>query len=275
MTNDAPELTPEQVRFYRDFGFLVLRGLLADELSWVEAEFESVFTAAGAQPDGSGPRQVAPFIDHSPALCSLLELPAVRAIPQALYGGEWSYLSSDGNLFGGDTRWHRDGVWEHADMVKCAIYLDPVDASTGALRVVPGSHRTAAPLDGIWLQPFEPAAYGVEPAEIPATPLESQPGDVVLFSHRLLHASFGGGRRRRMFTLNFGAPARTPAEVADLQAFIAMHVNAGAASMYGPGLVEHAPAERVPHLAQVLEHQGVLASLARERQAQPTVSGVV
>ena len=35
-----------------------------------------------------------------------------------------------------------------------------------------------------------------------AWPLEMQPGDLVVFNHRIKHASFGGGTRRRMFTIN-------------------------------------------------------------------------
>jgi hypothetical protein len=40
---------------------------------------------------------------------------------------------------------------------------------------------------------------------VPCFPLESQPGDAVMFNQNLWHASFGGRTGRRMFTLNFGA----------------------------------------------------------------------
>src|SRR5262249_59181735 len=55
--------------------------------------------------------------------------------------------------------------------------------------------------------PGEPSAppFGVRPSEVPAFPLESEPGDVVLFDQNLWHASFGGRSGRRMFTLNFAA----------------------------------------------------------------------
>ena len=45
--------------------------------------------------------------------------------------------------------------------------------------------------------------FGVAPCDIPAYPIESEPGDAVFFSHQLWHASFGGRVGRRMFTLNF------------------------------------------------------------------------
>ena len=43
--------------------------------------------------------------------------------------------------------------------------------------------------------------------------MESDPGDVVLFHQALWHASFGGGSQRRMFTMNFTAPAKTDEEI--------------------------------------------------------------
>ena len=45
----------------------------------------------------------------------------------------------------GDSPWHSD--WRRAGdyrVLKIAFYLDPVDRDSGALRVIPGSHR----LDG-------------------------------------------------------------------------------------------------------------------------------
>ena len=39
--------------------------------------------------------------------------------------------------------------------------------------------------------------------EVPAVPLEVTPGDLVMFNHQIKHSSWGGGDRRRMFTLNF------------------------------------------------------------------------
>ena len=45
--------------------------------------------------------------------------------------------------------------------------------------------------------------FGLAPRDIPSFPIESEPGDVVFFSHQLWHASFGGRVGRRMFTLNF------------------------------------------------------------------------
>ena len=43
---------------------------------------------------------------------------------------------------------------------------------------------------------------GLEPHEIPGhIAVETSPGDLVVFNHKTFHASFGGGTRRRMFTV--------------------------------------------------------------------------
>ena len=85
--------------------------------------------------------------------------------------------------------------------IKIAFYLDPLTADSGSLRVIPGSHRIgdayATALNDAALR--EP---GIGGAEVPAVAFETVAGDVVVFNHNTKHASFNGGGRRRMFTLN-------------------------------------------------------------------------
>ena len=45
--------------------------------------------------------------------------------------------------------------------------------------------------------------YGIEHNEIPSWTLESEPGDLIIWNFRTLHASFNGGERRRLFSINF------------------------------------------------------------------------
>ena len=117
------------------------------------------------------------------------------------------------------------------------MYLDPVRKNTGALRVVPGSHKNPlhellqplrmgrlreALVDGRLMSNIAPASeedraeleawekrsgvnlddndtiFGWAPTQIPSTVFESNPGDVVLFSQYIFHASFGGWDGRRM-----------------------------------------------------------------------------
>ena len=39
-------------------------------------------------------------------------------------------------------------------------------------------------------------------AEVPGISIETEPGDLIFFNHNLKHSSYGGGRNRRMFTIN-------------------------------------------------------------------------
>jgi hypothetical protein len=51
--------------------------------------------------------------------------------------------------------------------------------------------------------------FGVGDADLPAFPLETDPGDVILFNQNLWHASFGGGIGRRMLSLSYFANPTT------------------------------------------------------------------
>ena len=45
--------------------------------------------------------------------------------------------------------------------------------------------------------------FGVDSTEIPAVVIDSDPGDVLIWDYRLIHASFNGLDRRRFFSVNF------------------------------------------------------------------------
>jgi ectoine hydroxylase-related dioxygenase (phytanoyl-CoA dioxygenase family) len=74
-------------------------------------------------------------------------------------------------------------------------------ADTGALRIIPGSHR----------EPFlsQIQAYldahrrELEIDDLPAVPCETVPGDIVAFNYPAFHASAGGSNDRRMCTIEF------------------------------------------------------------------------
>lgn len=83
-------------------------------------------------------------------------------------------------------------------MVTARVHLDDCDASNGALRVIPGSHR-----EGI-LEPDRIAAWRTRGGEVTC---ECRAGDVLLMRPLLLHASFPAAspRHRRVLHLEFSA----------------------------------------------------------------------
>jgi len=245
----------QQRAFFETFGFIKLPGLLKNEIDTIIAEFEAVFPDKGLKHDGKKRTSVIPFVDQRPVLSALLDHPGIVEAVSNLIGPDFNYVGSDGNYYTGDTTWHRDSNYQTDSYIKLALYLDPVARDTGCLRVVPGSHteRGLAMWDDVALRASE-QKWGIHQRDIPVFPIESQPGDVLLFNHRTLHASFGGSAQRRMFTMNLGRRAKTSQEVDDLISYCDWHMHGhGVKAPYGKTMLETASPARAVHLSQVQE----------------------
>lgn len=57
-------ITPQQKQFFATFGYLVLPGLLKEEIGWITEEFEAVFRDRGVVHDGTKRSVIVPFIDQ-------------------------------------------------------------------------------------------------------------------------------------------------------------------------------------------------------------------
>jgi ectoine hydroxylase-related dioxygenase (phytanoyl-CoA dioxygenase family) len=105
------------------------------------------------------------------------------------------------------------------------MYLDKATKDTGALRVIPGSHRHGSPDLFEVLRPridepdFRP--FGLAPTEVPCWPLETEPGDVLVFTESLLHGSFGGPPGRHQLSVSFVANPTTDDQEKQMLAFYA------------------------------------------------------
>ena len=204
-------LSSQQLQFFDTFGFLSFPGLLADSIDDIIDAFEAVWTERGGghggKPhDGSARSCIVPFIDQHERLCALLDDPRVEGLLCSLLGDDFNYMGSDGNYYTGDTPWHSDG-WRQEGQgryVKVAFYLDHLTRDTGCLRVIPGSHRSGegyADTVQAAIRDSE-ANWAISGSQVPAVALEIEPGDLMVFNHNTKHAAFGGGKRRRMFTIN-------------------------------------------------------------------------
>jgi hypothetical protein len=261
-------LTEQQLRFYRTFGFLKFPGLFSAEIGAITDAFEEVWTASGRTHDHVKRSMLIPFVDTHPYLSALLDDPRIDEVAAAILGDGYNYETSDGNYYVGDTKWHSDKEPDDPhESFKIAFYLDPVTASTGALRVIPGStHRGDEFLAMLHeAVPFTTASrpdefWGVAGADVPAYACESQPGDMLLFNHRIKHSSWGGGDRRRMFTFNFEA-RYTDDELPMLRQKIASDAAGREASMtraYGDVMIRTAGPRRMRHLEQRLANDDLL-----------------
>ncbi|MBV7339573.1 hypothetical protein KFU94_67455 [Chloroflexi bacterium TSY] len=114
--------------------------------------------------------------------------------------------------------------------------------------------------------------FGVPPSEFPGSvALEISPGDVVIFQHDLYHAAFGGGERRRMFTMNCTRRAKTADDFAILRQYLSRHspgthnIDTGAGMFY-PTILDPADDKRMIHLQQSMElHDELLPQFARQK----------
>jgi len=258
----ATYLTEQQLARFQTFGFLAFPGLLGDRVERITQEFEAIWAANGGghngrAHDGSARSCSVQFIDQSAYLSTLLDDPRIQGIAASILGDDFNYMGSDGNYYVGDTQWHPDagGMLPGYHLIKIALYLDPVRKDSGCLRVIPGSHREPfhSALRPLQQHRGETPVYpfGATGEQIPAYPLESDPGDVVLFNQALWHASFGGGNRRRMFTLNFTAAPKTEEEVGLHRKLYEGHLRHQQNNpyrqldhVYEPGFLERAPTNR-------------------------------
>lgn len=260
-------LTPGQIEFFETFGFLKFPQLLSDSMDWITEEFTATFPEQTeiTPHDGTKRTCIARFIDHREKLNTLLDDPRIVGIGKSLVGEDFNYMGSDGNYYSGETGWHRDGFHHKYRHIKIAFYLDHLDGNSGALRVIPGSHR----LDDQFGQQLtermrnHQERWGVSGADIPSVTLDVTPGDLLVFDHNLFHAAFNGGPNRRMFTMNLCERYREE-DLQELRDYIAGGARFWIDRMYADSMVRTASPERMVHLEQPMANDGHLAGLSAE-----------
>ena len=220
----AGTLTIEQVNFFETFGFLKLPGVFADDIEEITAGFEKIFAnhenwELTEDIHLNQPRRIIlDILEQSEDAPKLYRDPRVVGTITSLLGPGYEDAPSDGSLFSCDSSWHSDtyGAPMTRQTVKISLYLDPLTAETGAIRVMPGTNyyqsdyaltlrRDFTDVDG------PQKVFGVDREDIPAYVVESVPGDAIVWDYRTIHASFGGGQRRRLLSLNFKERAAEPA----------------------------------------------------------------
>ena len=215
-------LTADQIDHFHTFGFLHLRQLFtADEVATMKREAEEIMSEAreGQPFDPTRTQAVQPFFERRPFLAQIVDDDRIYSLGEDFLGPDFVLDGTTGSLRVGDTGWHGNrGQYGTLLQINIAFYLDPLTRETGALRVVPGSHRPDEPDPWAILRSrnddpgFRP--FGVRPCEIPSVTLETQPGDVVVFTEDLLHAAFGGVPGRHQHAVSFFKNPQTDEEVA-------------------------------------------------------------
>jgi hypothetical protein len=199
----------------------------------------------------------------------------LHPVARRLLGGEALPSPAEAILFFDQAAWHDDTGFDVA-AVKFASYLEPLAARSGALRVLPGSHleplhSRALEFDRrVTTQRREEVAEAV--GRLPGLVCDTEPGDVIAFDLRLLHASIHG-RDRRQWTVSFYRDARSPEEAEAVAAALGDDVAAdyGSWGEYDPRrypffdpewLAESERSWRAPAIRRLRE-LGILDSAAR------------
>jgi hypothetical protein len=215
-------LTENQISHFNVFGFLILKGLLTqDEVDLANEEFDTGLALAETHSERRGIRQQLNWTNlgpDSPFLGSLLEDARFLGNASQLIGSDVVGHYANCNLFDGDrTEWHPDTPHLARRGVKLAFYLQPLDADSGALRLIPGSHRDPFHSDirKVSLKESNSGqidADGLDIEEIPAYVATCEPGDVIAFDNRTWHASWGGKPNRRMCSTGYFAVPTSEAD---------------------------------------------------------------
>jgi hypothetical protein len=195
-------LSPGERAHFEAFGFLIFRGALtAAEVRRIEEESLQRLEAAylHAPFDGTARHWVGTNGATTPFMAALIEDTRFWGIAEQLVGEHAVGGRCDASRCSQDTTWHPDTVSVRLGGVQFGLYLQPLGPDSGALRVIPGSHR--APLHE-QVDRYLGAARP-EVAEVPAVVLVSRPGDVICYDIRLWHAVAGGFEDRRFCNLTY------------------------------------------------------------------------
>jgi len=231
-----------QLAHFETFGFLVLRQVFSPEemkdiIGAADEMWETALTTnkksvsfVGGEND-PGATSFRYIVERQPRLTKLAEDSRIYDVLKGLLGSGFIWAGSEGQRGRVSTSWHNDRPGKNQNKytrIKVHFYIEPTTKTTGALRVIPGSHRSPfheslEPLmshhienndsinsdkneiDRVRLLPF-----GVEGADIPCFAFESNPGDVIFFHQNLFHAVYGGlGEGRRYIAMKFAAQPTT------------------------------------------------------------------
>lgn len=241
-------LTDAQKGQFEAMGFLLVKQLIrpAEMQTYIDAFNDTMTHAHGGVPWSAAPQrhQVVPFYRHNTTVYHrLLDSPEVSEVVEDLLGPDFVFTVSEGIYHFTGSGWHYDDVApEGHTHLKVVLFLDPVRDKTGCLSVLPGSQFRAYRES---IQRYAESILALGPNVPGRYPIESDPGDAVIFNVKLYHAAFGDSIRRGIY-INYFQNPRTPEEEQFTIKFL----------HYSPELFEAAPPYRL-RMLRFLKHEGV------------------
>jgi hypothetical protein len=210
-------MLPIDLEHFRAFGFVVLHGAFDPRPLEMEVEHALHYGAPAPLKTGVAEMQYVPMMNAATPR-SLGMLDRFESVASALLGGPVIALRAKGVRYFGSTAWHRDSADGAVMSIGFVAYLEALSADTGALRVVPGSHRREIG-DAV----VASLAGGVStrlPPSVPEVAVTTEPGDVIALDEHLIHASAGGAERRQ-WRVDYLRQPRSPDEEAASRVYVA------------------------------------------------------
>lgn len=228
LTNAQHHLDPDQVRFFDEHGYLVLRNrILADLLARLQEASDRMIAAGKAASEDDPNHDDYAFADRPSgrvmyrvnylhnkgerATLELLGCPEVLGIAETLAGPNavptYESLVFKERGDGAPISWHQDAVHPRSHRIfNVDVYLDASRAGEGALRVAPGTH-----LGKVDICDLE-GKYGWDAPGV--VQVEMEPGDVLVHDVMVVHGSEAvtGNRLRRTIYYEFRAAEQILAE---------------------------------------------------------------
>jgi hypothetical protein len=218
-------LTEDHVAQFELFGFVILRNIFTDaELKTLREEFNHAATRHGKEVgsfDGENLHNFSMLGEDTPFYSSLLEDPRFYGPAAQLFGDDIFGLEVNSYRYVGNTSWHfNDGspnIYGYGPKYQFPVF-GPVTAETGALRVIPGSHKDPWQSELTRWWPLARASASKERAreyldKVPCYVTECDPGDAVLFDMRIVHGTFGGSVDRKVSAVTYYHYPKTPEEL--------------------------------------------------------------
>ena len=215
-------LTEEQISHFNTFGYVVLREVFSvNEIDKLREVSLSTMKSLRDSSDyiETHNQSIQPWLERNPAMENLVDDNRIYGIGEVLCGKDFWLDGTEGHLRVGDTAWHGGDTSFPTDLpwIKITIYLDPLTKTDGCLRVIPGTHVLMDPdpylsLRGRSTNPDE-TYFGVSPDKIPSVSLETNPGDVIIFTEQIIHGAFGGGVGRHQICVNFVGDLTTDEQI--------------------------------------------------------------
>jgi phytanoyl-CoA hydroxylase len=205
-------ITGEQVAFYRDAGYVVVEGLIGQELLGrmrrvVDRTVEGARGLTGHtdvydlepshRPDAPRVRRIKKPHQVDAVFAEVLRTPGLLMVLRALLGPHVRLHGSKLNIkaprYGSPVEWHQDwAFYPHTndDILAIGVMLDDVGPENGPMLVLPGTHRGPTydhHAHGRFCGAMDPAACGLDFSR--AVPCLGRAGSCSFHHVRLVHGS--------------------------------------------------------------------------------------